>query len=87
MTVCEKISQSYFLEIHGETYPVASLAEASRKHDALRDASGHGASRWPSAHILDWQGKHVGYISYNGRIWAGWPRDWKVGDTPLYDNR
>ncbi|MFA5901046.1 MAG: hypothetical protein WC829_18250 [Hyphomicrobium sp.] len=26
----------------------------------------------------------IGYVSYNGRVWAGTPQGWKSSDRPLY---
>jgi hypothetical protein len=77
----------YLFELRGKQTPVVSLEAASRLWETIRDASGLDASHAPTPHILNAQGKHLGYVSYNGRIWAGWPCEWKAGDQPLYDNR
>lgn len=78
------------LTIHlgGRTYPVASLAEASRMFCAARDAAqfarrgGGGASRTPTPMLYEGD-RLVGYVSYNGRVWAGHPHDWQPGMKPL----
>ena len=65
---------------------VASVAEASAVYSAARDAAGLGASRWPCG-VVTAQGKTIGHISYNGRVWAKPSKQWSVGDLPIYDNR
>lgn len=76
------------LEVGGKRYPVASLADASRKVEAARDASGIGGSQFPTPLLYDGAGKLIGYVSYNGRVWAGHPRDWQPdGVKPIFDNR
>jgi hypothetical protein len=63
---------------------VASFEEASR---AVRKFIGNkGASQCPRGMgLIADGGKIVAHVSYNGRVWAG--REWKSGDTPLYDPR
>ena len=57
---------------------VSGIAAASALYCRTRDQSGEGNSTFPT-------GKIPGhYISYNGRVWAGKPRDWKPGDVPVY---
>ncbi len=56
-------------------------------YEKARDASGLGASRVPPALIVRGNGDLFGYVSYNGRVWAGSPNDWAPNRTPLYDNR
>lgn len=77
------------MQIGRRTYPVASLAEASRQFCEARDravARGAGGSRrTPTPLLFDGDGKQVAHISYNGRVWAGHPRDWQPGRTPLVD--
>jgi len=66
-------------------YPVASLADASAKFCAARDKAGTGASTTPTPMLYDDAGKLVGYVSYNGRVWAGHPRDWKADGKPMME--
>lgn len=47
---------------------VADFSEASRVYDALRDASGEGASTFPEG---DLRGTAVYRVSYNAKIWEG----------------
>lgn len=52
---------------------VADLAEASRAYQAARNASGEGASTFPTGRldVGRWNGKRTVYhVSYNGRIWT-----------------
>ena len=86
-TYSQRMDTMYLFELGGKQTPVVSLEAASCLWEKVRDASGLGASHAPTPHILTAQGKHVGYVSYNGRIWAGWPCEWNVADKPLYDNR
>lgn len=67
-------------------YPVASLAEASAMFVEARDKSGLGGSQTPTPMIYDAEGKLVAHVSYNGRVWAGDPRDWKPGTKPLMES-
>lgn len=54
------------LTIGRREYPVASVDEASRLYQQLRDQSELGASRWPQGRLSNgWT------ISYNGRVWHG----------------
>ena len=61
------------------TQEVATLAEASEVYCAARDASGEGGSTFPIGRL---PGHHV---SYNGKVWAGNPKDWKAGNAPAYN--
>lgn len=67
-----KIGQRYRVE-------VASLEEASRVYQRLRNESGEGGSTWPTGLL---PGYHV---SYNGRVWKGRPKDWKPGAEPVLE--
>jgi hypothetical protein len=70
---------AFTMVIGRRRYAVASLTEASSKFCAARDKVGAGASQTPTPMLYAADGKLVGYISYNGRVWAGHPRDWKPG--------
>jgi hypothetical protein len=65
--------------------PVGSLAEASERYSAVREALGFGASRLPEGRVCDDADKLVARVSYNGRVWP--PAPWVPDMTPLYDNR
>lgn len=73
------------IRIGRKAYAVPDLAAASRLVCAARDKSGVGGSRFKTPLIFAGD-KPVGYVSYNGRVWAGDPRGWKAGDKPLFDN-
>ena len=60
---------------HGR-HAVSTFEDASRVYQSRRDASGLGASKFPSGFVWE-NGSVVAEISYNGRVWApgGWTRD------------
>ncbi len=78
--------QSMFVHFAGNKYPVESLKDASEKWESVRDLTGIGASTMPTSPLVkDGAGKILGYIAYNGRIFAG-----ESGTNTyevLYDNR
>ena len=76
-----------FLQVGKRRYQISSFEEASTKVCIARDASPHGASRFKSPLLVNESGRVVGHISYNGRVWAGLPQDWKAGQCPISDNR
>ena len=57
----------FTLKIGSKKTTHATIKEARDAHNAKRDASGQGASRWPRATIAD--GNIVYHVSYNGRVW------------------
>ena len=52
------------------TVDINSLAAASVEYQRLRDASGEGASTWPTGRVRTASGQ-VYTITYNGRVWSG----------------
>lgn len=73
------------IKIGSRRYPVASYEAASRLFCAARDRFGEGASKTPTPRILQ-GGRPVAYVSYNGRVWAGSPKDRNAADrAPLFD--
>ena len=80
-------TKTMFLQVGRKRYQVETFQQASEVFCAARDKSGNGASRTPSPLILDEHGGAIGYVSYNGRVWAGAPQAWLSGTQPLYDNR
>lgn len=68
--------------LRGRVYRGSSWEELSRQYAAARDASGEGASTFPSPAIRSDAGEVVGRLSYNGRVWG--PKEWEPGDVPLY---
>lgn len=75
-------AEPIFIQIDGRRYQVASLEQASQMYCAARDAFGEGASRTPEGLIVTAEGRTVGRISYNGRVWS--PEEWQPGMKPLY---
>lgn len=91
MTFCAKTPAAQLaISVGGKLYPVASLGEASRMFCAARDKAeavyGAGASRTPSPLIYEGD-KPIGYVAYNGRIFAGAPSGWTPATPILFDNR
>ncbi len=74
----------YIMKVGKKTYPVADFATASQLTNAARDRSGVGANRFTNPLLFDKTGKQVAYVSYNGRVWAGAPRDWAPDRQPLF---
>lgn len=70
----------------GELLEVRDYAEASAECRKFLDDAGIGNSQWNGGAL--WEGnKWIGYVSFNGRVWAGTAREWKPGMKPLYDPR
>lgn len=67
--------------------PFASLESTSAAYVAMRDRKGWTMRNAPECAILDDQGQPVAHVSYNGRIWAGMPRDWHPDTQLLFCNR
>jgi hypothetical protein len=62
------------------TFNVSDMAEASR---LFREAVGdRGSSAVPNGILLDSDGRQVGYVSYNGRVWRG--TGYVAGQDALY---
>lgn len=59
--------------------PVSSAEEASRIWQMYREGLNLGGSESPKV-LLKCEGKTVGYVSYNGRVWKGLP---KMTASPL----
>lgn len=76
-----------FLQVGRTRYQVQSFEQASKMFCAARDKSGLGASGIPFPLIVDQDGKTVGYVAYNGRVFAGSPQAWVPGTAILFDNR
>lgn len=67
------------LKIGRKVFEVAGFPEASAVYQRERNASGEGASTFPVGRIPG----H--YVSYNGKVWAGSPKDWAPGKAPVFD--
>lgn len=79
-----EIAAGLEIKIGGRRYPVPSFEAASRLFCAARDRFGEGASKTPTPRILQ-GGRPIAYVSYNGRVWSGSPKDWKADRAPLFD--
>jgi hypothetical protein len=67
-------------------YGADTLRELSAIYCRVRDATGEGASTFRPVDVRE-DDKHIGYLSYNGRIWEGRPANWNGNSTKLiYDN-
>jgi hypothetical protein len=75
-------AKTMFLEIGRKRYQIASFEEASSMFCMARDRLGEGASKTPSPKIVDEYGAVIGYVSYNGRVWAG--ATYVAGASPLF---
>lgn len=75
----------YTLTIGAKRIPdLADLAAVSAAYVKVREARGFGASKMPNGAVYQ-DGHHIGYVSYNGRVWAGMAYD--ANAKPIYDNR
>lgn len=70
------ITKTMFLQIGERRYQVYSYEQASAMFCKARDVFGEGASKTPSPALVDQNGVAFGYVSYNGRVWAGEAKDW-----------
>jgi hypothetical protein len=86
-----RVSQ-LFVQVGGRLYLVANMAEASQRYsDFTRylGRAGIGSSGIPHEFarplLLDGDGNLIGYIAYNGNIFAGSPEDWTRDTERLFD--
>lgn len=63
-------------------FPFTTPEAASAAYRAYIEARNLGASRAPSCNIVDGDGKQVGYVSYNGKVWQGTQGDWHARNNP-----
>ena len=66
------------LVVRSQVFEVKDFAEASATYCRLRNESGEGGSTFRPGRLAG------NYISYNGRVWKGKPRDWTPGTQPVY---
>jgi len=69
------------LTIGKQSFPVASLAEASARYQRFRGAK--LSSRIGEGVVFDDAGIEVARVSYNGRVWA--PGPWTSGREPIME--
>lgn len=80
------IKPALTIKVGRKSYPIADYAEASRMTLAAAHALMMAGARMSESFRtpLIFEGKRqVAYVSQNGRVWAGHPREWKPGATPL----
>lgn len=65
-------------------FPFTSYAHVSAAYRGTIDRLGIGGSETPPCLLIGANGSTVGYVSYNGRVWAGDPRNWISGKEPVY---
>ena len=75
----------YNMTIRRVAYGADSLSELSAIYGRVRDATGEGNSTFGSVDVYDRSRKHVGHVSYNGRVWSGTAKNWNHDTTLLYD--
>jgi len=76
-----------YLHANGRSrrFVVADFAAASAAWCAYRDERALRGSNAPHVLLSD-AGAHVGYVSYNGRVWSGRPTDpVSTPRVPLFD--
>lgn len=70
-----------FIQIGEDAYAVTTMNEASAKFLKVMEQLGMGsrefAETFGEIKIVDADGKQHGYISYNGKVWAGSQREWE----------
>lgn len=74
------------VEGNPQKLPWRGCAHASRSYRQTIEKLGLGARDTPALTVYDSAGKQVGYLSYNGRVWAGAAQHWQeqVDKTPVY---
>lgn len=66
------------------TIEVVDFAEASQECRSFIERNGLGGGNWSGGSIVDAEGKLVGQVSYNGKVWkAG--EDFKLGAPPIFN--
>lgn len=65
------------LEGLAQTLPWRGCAHASKAYRATIERLGVGASQTPSLTVHATDGEQVGWVSYNGRVWAGDAQSWR----------
>jgi hypothetical protein len=87
MTDCNTIRPSLTIKVGRKSYPIADYAEASRMTleaaHALMMTGARMSESFKSPLIYEGK-RQVAYVSQNGRVWSGHPRDpFVAGRTPL----
>jgi hypothetical protein len=77
---------AYKFRVNRMAFECETIKECSETYSNVRDGLDLGASRLNAAALFQ-DGKVVGHISYNGRVWTGSAKDWTAQTALLYDNR
>ncbi len=84
MTAAKSELLRMFIETETETLSLEgrTLAAISSAWASYRDNSGIGSSEIIDGGDIHANGKFIGRMSYNGRVWP--TRRWMPGDQPIY---
>lgn len=87
--VIPNVDVPYYMEVQGKKLPATSLKDASDKYQSAIKSADIGGDEaynkgFANNKIYDKDGKEVGYISYNGKIWKGDPKNYKTNEL-LYN--
>ncbi|MHB8410016.1 MAG: hypothetical protein ACYDHY_18375 [Acidiferrobacterales bacterium] len=77
----------YFVEYGGQSYPVGSLREASQRWLRYRAYTRDDSLRQAIAFVRACDGTRVGWVAFDGRVYAGDAREWTFDTRVLYDHR
>lgn len=84
MTKPFTFDDEYIVVISGKEYPATSLQDASDRYLLAIQTLDIGDSETPAGLIYK-DGKLIGHLAYNGRIFEGSPEDWTSDTKILYD--
>lgn len=79
------IREFHSFRIGDAVFPFTSCEEVSGAYRATIEHMGIGASETPPCRIMNERGREVGYVSYNGRVWACPAMLWDGSQRPVYD--
>jgi hypothetical protein len=74
-----------YFKFKGEKVTAATLADLSAEYRKRVEENGMGSSNAPFPTVYEDNGKRVGCLSYNGRVWPKSMKNWTPGDLPIYD--
>lgn len=77
---------NFNMTIRRVAYGANSLSELSAIYCRVRDATGEGNSTFGSVDVFDKARKHLGHVSYNGRVWSGTAKEWNNTSALIFDN-
>jgi len=82
----EDTNMNYEVKFDGTKKTAGSLTEASKMFRDWIDLNDFGASNLKASdgHLFK-DGKRIGFISYNGRVWEGDPRKWNSSTKEMFD--